>query len=763
MNADFLSAIGSSWQFSPGVFFALLVSGTIYVRGWNALRRRGSNRFPFWRLAAFLGGLLTVYVALQSPLDAMAPFSFQVHMAQHLLLMIVAPPLIWLAAPELPMLAGLPKWFRDEWVRPFACWPQLRYALNWLFRPQVAWIAYVATLWIWHAPGCYQAALESQFWHRVEHAMFLAASLLFWHPVMQPYPSRPTWSRWLLVPYLFLAGVQGTLLSGILTFSPRVLYPHYAAAPNLWNMSPLDDQALAGALMWIPTSIAYIIALFWVVAEQMSSGKASAARHARRPAPIVPSAARQRPTTGPRPSLWAPLLQSRRVRLTLRWTMFALAAIVVIDGLTGPQISPLNLAGVAPWIHWRAILVITLIVSGNFFCAVCPFTALRGFARRFNLQYAFPKALQNKWPAVALLAFFFWAYEAFSLWDRPLWTALIIVGFFAAALLFDLLFAQAPFCKYVCPIGQFNFVQSLVSPSQVAARSPDVCAGCRTRDCLAGNQTAPGCQLSLFVPKKQGNLDCTFCLDCADACPHQNITLVQLRPGVDLINDSSRSGVGKYSQRADLAALIVVLLFAALLNAAWMTAPLVNLEDALAQQIGWGRLPVVTAGMLLGLLALPWALMWTLGQASLSADDSAQSWRAPVMKFAPALIPLGLGMWTAHYSFHFFTSSDSILWAAERMANDRLATDFLIGGGECPCCSASSISWLLPLELLLLDVGLCVSLWAAYRIAQREAADAQLALRTFAPWGMFLVLFFLACVWVLLQPMEMRGAYVAGL
>lgn len=731
------------------------MSGWIYVRGWRRLRERGSTRFPVWRLSAFLGALLSIFLALQSPLDALAPFSLQFHMAQHLLLMLVAPPLVWLGSPELPMLAGLPKWFRDEWVRPFARVRSLRMALDWLFRPQIAFIAYTATLWIWHAPGCYQLALESEFWHRVEHAMFLSASLLFWHPVMQPYPHRVTYSRWLLVPYLFLAGVQGTILSGILSFSPRVLYPHYDAAPNLWNITPLEDQALAGAMMWIPTSIAYIAALFWIVAEQMSSGRVSARRRERhRPIAVFHRSQKQ---VGPRTSLWAPLLQPRAVRVTLRWVMFGLAAIVIVDGFSGPQISPLNLAGVAPWIHWRALLVITLIVGGNFFCAVCPFTALRGFARRLKLNFAFPKSLQNKWPAVVLLAIFFWAYEAFSLWDRPAWTAGIILGFFVVALAFDLLFANAPFCKYVCPIGQFNFVQSLVSPSQVAARSTDVCAGCRTRDCLAGNAASPGCQLSLFIPKKQGNLDCTFCLDCADACPHQNITLVQLRVGADLVSDQQRSGVGKYSQRFDLAALILVLFFAALLNAAWMTAPMVNVEESLTQLIGWGRLPVVTIGMLLGLLALPWLLMQAIGKAT----SPTASWQTTVMRFAPALVPLGLGMWTAHYTFHFFTSGDSLVWATERMANDRLATDFLIGGGECSCCTASSIAWLLPLELLLLDIGLCLSLWAAYRIAQRETP--QLALRTFAPWGAFLVLFFLACVWVLLQPMEMRGAYVAGL
>ncbi|MFI4876850.1 MAG: cytochrome c oxidase assembly protein, partial [Blastopirellula sp. JB062] len=451
MNAEFLTALGRSWQFSPSVLGALALSGWLYFRGWRNLRQRGSQRFPAWRFGCFTGALLTIFVALQSPLDALAPFSFQIHMVQHLLLMIIAPPLFWFAAPELPILIGLPKRFRDEWIRPFARWPRLRSALAWLYRPQTTWLAFTATLWIWHAPGCYQLALESEFWHRVEHAMFLGASLLFWRPVIEPYPQQSVYSRWAMVPYLFLAGVQGTLLSGILTFSPRVLYPHYASAPNLWNLDPLTDQSLAGAVMWVPTSLAYLVALFWIVAEQMSSGKAAAQRRAHAPARAI--ATRSPQPAGSQVSYWTLLLQHRGVRLTLRWTMFALAAVIVVDGLFGPQISALNLAGVAPWIHWRAILVISLVVGGNFFCAICPFTALRELTKRFNPRWSFPKALQNKWPAIALLFFFFWAYEAFSLWDRPAWTALIVIGFFAAAMTFDLVFAQAPFCKYVCPIG----------------------------------------------------------------------------------------------------------------------------------------------------------------------------------------------------------------------------------------------------------------------------------------------------------------------
>ena len=126
------------------------------------------------------------------------------------------------------------------------------------------------------------------------------------------------------------------------------------------------------------------------------------------------------------------------------------------------------------------------------------------------------------------------AYEVFALWDSPWWTAWIAMGYFTAALVVDGFFRDAAFCKYLCPIGQFNFVQSLVSLVEVAVREKAVCASCRTKDCIRGRDDIPGCELHLFLPRKAGNMDCTMCLDCLHACPHDNVGLVAGLPGRDL-------------------------------------------------------------------------------------------------------------------------------------------------------------------------------------------------------------------------------------
>lgn len=772
---DFIALL-SSWSFSPALLLGLALVAGVYGRGWYRFQLRGATRFKPIHLASFYGGLLAVFIALQSPLDAFGPFSLQVHMVQHLLLMVVAGPLLVYGAPTLPMIAGVPTWFREDWIGPFARWPKFRFAIGRLFHPATTWCLFVFTLWFWHWPAMYELALRSSGWHQLEHATFLTSSVLFWWPVLRPYPTRYSWSPWILVPYLALAGVQGTVLSGVLTFSNRTLYAHYTTTPNLWGLSPLTDQSLAGAIMWVPTSILYLVTIVWIVGQLMTEGSANAVRRQpirnvkpaspRNSVPANDTAALDKiPLPARREAvLLSTLFKHRSLRLGLRCIILALTMVVVADGLRGPQVSSINLAGVLPWVHWRGLLVITLLLGGNFFCMACPFTALRGFTQRiFAPTRRWPRQLQNKWLALGALVVFFWAYEAFSLWDRPFWTAIIVLGFFGTAFAFQAIFVDAPFCKFVCPIGQFNFVQSLVSPTQVAVTEPSTCAGCKTKDCIAGNDRARGCQTSLFQPQKVGNMDCTFCFDCVEACPHDNVALVQVLPVADVITDQRRSGIGRYSERPDLAALIALLFFAALVNAAWMTAPVIDLEDAAVAGLGIGRLPVMTVGMLLTLVVIPMAVLWSVAKVSIQAGNQPSSVFKNIALYAPALVPLGLGMWLSHYSFHLFTSGDTVLVATARGFSDLLGTDYSVAPAVCNCCSPTMISWLLPLELTFLDLGLCVSLVAAYRIAWREQDSQSAVYRAVAPWAVLMIFFFAFCVWVLLQPMQMRGAYLAGM
>ncbi|HVW03017.1 MAG TPA: hypothetical protein VHB77_21835 [Planctomycetaceae bacterium] len=416
----------------------------------------------------------------------------------------------------------------------------------------------------------------------------------------------------------------------------------------------------------------------------------------------------------------------------------------------------MNLAGVLPWIHWRGMLILGLLIFGNVFCMACPFQLPRTLARRWRTTTRnWPRRLQSKWLAVALVVLFLWAYEAFSLWDRPLWTAWIAIGYFVGAFAIDSLFREAAFCKYVCPIGQFNFVQSLLSPFEVRVREPAACADCRTHDCLRGNERSVGCEMGLFQPRKEGNLDCTFCLDCLHACPHDNVGILATAPGAGLWSDRVRAGIGRLSQRSDLAALVLVLVFGAFANAAGMVAPVVQWEGRLSAIIGpmW-----LTVGLysLIALVVAPAVFAGLAAVVCRWGGGLRLSVREVMCRYVYALVPIGGAMWLAHYSFHFLTSYASVVPTMQRFVRDLGGTFVGLPRWACACCLPVT-DGLLKFEILALDFGLLASLYVAWRMACADKSRRSRSFLAFLPWGLLIAMLFVVGVWTIFQPMEMRG------
>ena len=680
-------------------------------------------------------------------------------MLQHVLLTMAAPPLLWLGAPLFPLLRGLPQPIRAVWVATLLRSKTLRRCFAWLTQPVVALLLYVAATWLWHLPAAYEMALRSAGVHYLQHLCFLGTALLFWYPVVRPYPFRPRWSTWLLLPYLLVTDVQNTLLSAWLTFSAEPLYPYYLSVPRLEGISAAADQATAGVLMWVIGSLAFLAPLCWIGVRLL---------YGERPTVRTPVPVRVAVRTGQGevcksfdllrvPGLGR-FLKWRHARLALQILLAILAVIVIADGLFGPQVGALNLAGVLPWIHWRGFVVLGLLTLGNVFCMACPFMLPRMLARKLlPANWIWPRRLQNKWLAVVLLGLFFWAYEAFALWDSPWWTAWIAIGYFALAFVVDGFFRGASFCKYVCPIGQFNFVQSLLSPLEVKVRSPAVCASCQTKECIRGGEGIPGCELKLYQPRKLGNMDCTFCLDCVHSCPHENVGILATTPGRELWRDPLRSGIGRFSRRPDLAALVAMLVFAAFANAAGMVGPVVDWEDQLKSLLGLrSLLPVVTAFYVAALLVMPLLLIGGAAALSRRWSHESASWRETATRFTFALVPLGFSMWLAHYCFHLLTSYDAVVPATQRLVADLgwTTSGAPLWGGSC-CRTAPD--WLPRVEIVCLDFGLLLSLYAGYHISTTRSSRPGQALKAFIPWSLVIALLFLVGIWIVLQPMQMRG------
>lgn len=458
-------------------------------------------------------------------------------------------------------------------------------------------------------------------------------------------------------------------------------------------------------------------------------------------------------------------LKWRGSRRSMQAVLLVLAVGMILHGFLGPELAPRNLATVLTWVHYRGVLVLVLLVAGNLFCMACPFILPRDLARRFAKPVLhWPHQLRNKWVAVALFVAILFGYEYFDLWGSPWWTAWLIVGYFASALLVDGLFKNASFCKYVCPIGQFNFAASTVSPLEVKVRDHDVCASCETLDCIKGTRSRSepelilqrGCELALFQPAKRGNMDCTFCLDCVYACPHDNIGIEARLPGSELFEDPRRSGIGKFSQRKDIAVLALLFTFGALLNAFGMVSPVYVVQSWLAEMLRTTHeFPVLGTLFFVGLVIEPLVLV---GAAAFFSRQAGRS-RDPVvhvaMRFAYALIPLGFGIWLSHYSFHLLTGIWTFVPVLQQVLLDLGITVF---GDPAWQLSGLPQELVYPLELGFLSLGALGSVLAAYRIAEREHPDR--AASATIPWAVLVIILWAAAVWLLDQPMEMRGTFL---
>jgi len=259
---------------------ALAVVALIYGRGWLHLRPFVPQIASSWRPTAFLGGMLALWVAAGSPLAAYDEELLSVHMVQHLLLSVVAAPLLLLGAPAVPLLHGMP-WIVLNGVATLLRWPPVRALGRMLVHPVVCWSVAMAVFTGWHTPAIFELAIRSDGWHAVEHASFVTSGLLFWWPVVQPWPSKATWPRWSIPLYLFLATLPCDALSAFLAFSDRVVYPVYLSAPRHVDLTALQDQERAGALMWLTITIAYVIPAVVITIKVLSPQRVDSSRSSR--------------------------------------------------------------------------------------------------------------------------------------------------------------------------------------------------------------------------------------------------------------------------------------------------------------------------------------------------------------------------------------------------------------------------------------------------------------------------------------------------
>lgn len=258
-----------AWNWDPFILFNFTVLAWFYIQGLTRLWRsagtgRGVSRA---QAAAWFGSWVVLLLILISPLDALAEQLSSAHMIQHVLIMDLAAPLFILGSPALVIAWGLPRDWRP-WMR------RTPLAAGGLWNPLLIWSLYAATLWLWHLPLLYQAALRDLLVHDAQHLSFFIVSCLFWRLLIDPHGQRRLHPA-LAVPFLFTTSLHATLLGVFMALAPQPWYIDYAETTSTWGLSPLEDQQLAGLIMWVPACLIYPIAAVTLFGVWLSNPRPS--------------------------------------------------------------------------------------------------------------------------------------------------------------------------------------------------------------------------------------------------------------------------------------------------------------------------------------------------------------------------------------------------------------------------------------------------------------------------------------------------------
>jgi putative membrane protein len=276
-HGNFSGPFWTAWPVEPVLLLGLAGVACLYWLGWCRLSRTaGGDAASIRRAAVFFAGVIALALALLSPIAVYSERLFFMHMIQHLLLLLVAPPLLLLGKPLVPMLLGLPLPLRRPLgarLGPGRVLARLGHVLT---TPIAAATAFIVTIAIWHVPVFYDAAQGRTFTHDLEHLLFFGTALLYWWPVIHPAGGRRRLSFGLALPYLLPPFLESMLIGVLLTFAAQPLYRTYADTVMPWGFTPVTDQQLGGLIMWIPGGMLFLIPLIGLLIALLQDEERSA-------------------------------------------------------------------------------------------------------------------------------------------------------------------------------------------------------------------------------------------------------------------------------------------------------------------------------------------------------------------------------------------------------------------------------------------------------------------------------------------------------
>ena len=254
-----------NWSFDPVLIVTVVAAVCAYAAGLRKLWARGRGKgLPVRRAICFFLGLAALVLALMSPLELLSAELFSFHMVQHLILILIVAPLLIYGAPLLVITLALPSHARKQ-LRAWERSRSVGAAKTVVLHPAIAGALFALALWTWHLPTLYRSALLDDTIHVLEHTSFIGASLLFWMHVIGRKRQRLDFAPAILL--VFLSGLQSAALSVMLIFSGRALYPIHERGAATWGLSALEDQQLAGAIMWTPVGLVFLITIVVLLAR----------------------------------------------------------------------------------------------------------------------------------------------------------------------------------------------------------------------------------------------------------------------------------------------------------------------------------------------------------------------------------------------------------------------------------------------------------------------------------------------------------------
>lgn len=455
------------------------------------------------------------------------------------------------------------------------------------------------------------------------------------------------------------------------------------------------------------------------------------------------------------------LFTSRKIRFVVQLFMVFMFLLIIAVGLFGNQNPSLNIAPLTTWTLWWCGLVVLIMFAGKAWCYMCPWDAIAGWMEKLKfwkksesglgLNIKWPRRLRNIWLATFLFIGLTWLELGFGITMKPAATAYLAIAMLVMTIVCAFLFDRKSFCRYGCLVGRVSGLYAMFGGTEVRSIDADVCANCRTKECIKGSDDAYGCPTFENPGKMDVNTYCIQCGECLQSCPHQNMT-VQLRPwGADL------AAQGK--PRSDEAYLALLMLAMSGFHGLTMTPVWQQMLDAIEGGFSSGRVISFSIGMALFMAApilVYAALIWSsyrITRASESMDSQRVSYRDYFIRYAYCVLPIALFYHLAHNLEHLLMEGPKVMV----LASDPFGWGWnLFGTASWSVPPLVSLDMLWIMQIILVAVGHIYSLWAARVISRRVFADPTAASRGQWPMLLGMIAFSVFSLWLLKQPMEMR-------